>query len=122
MKLLADENFPPSLVSYLQKKRHDIKSIQRSLRGVSDLAVRQKALQEKRIIISFDRDFLKSSKAEERISVMVLDFPKLKPEEIVSYMDSITRAISNLKKKKKPFVAVYSQEGLEIKKEHTEEQ
>lgn len=67
MKLLADENFPPTLISYLQKKRHDIERIQRSLSGVSDLAIRKKALKGKRIIISFDKDFLKSVKCKESV-------------------------------------------------------
>ncbi len=114
MKLLADENFPPTLVSCLQKKRHDVKRIQRSLRGVSDLAVREKALAEKRIIISFDKDYLKSAEAEEKISAMVLDFPNLKPEEILPYMDGVINAINILKRKKKPFTACYSSNGLEI--------
>lgn len=74
MKLLADENFPPSLVSYLQKNKYDVKRIQRSLHGVSDFAVREKALVERRII----------------------------------------NAISQLKRKKKLFIACYSEAGLEI--------
>ncbi len=114
MKLLADENFPPSLVSYLQRKRHNVKRIQRSLSGVSDLAVRKKALFEKRIIISFDKDYLKSVEREEKASVLVLNLPRLKPEEIIFYMDKIINAASQLKRKKKPFVASYSEAGLEI--------
>lgn len=117
MKLLADENFPPTLISYLQRKRHHVKRIQRSVKGVSDSAVRQKALLEKRIIISFDKDYLKSVEDEDEVSAMVFDFPRLKPEEIIPYMDSIIEALSNLKKKKKPFIAIYSKEGLEIKKQ-----
>lgn len=114
MKLLADENFPPSLVSYLQKNRHDVKRIQRSLRGVSDLAVREKALTEKRIIISFDKDYLKSVKDEEKVSVMVLDFPKFKPEEIIPYLDKVSNTLGHLKRKKKPFTAIYSKDGVEM--------
>ena len=114
MKLLADENFPPSLVSYIQKKRHDVKRIQRSLHGVSDITVKEKALVEKRIIITFDKDYLKSIEVEIQISVMVLDFPNFKPEEILSYMDEIIITLSILKRKKKPFIACYSKNGLEI--------
>lgn len=113
MKLLADENFPPTLVSYLQRKRQDIKRIQRSLSGVSDSAVKLKALSEKRIIISFDKDYLKSVKGAEKINAVVLDFPKLKPEDIIPFMDKMIRAISQLKRKKKPFIVCYSKDGLE---------
>lgn len=114
MKLLADENFPPTLVSYLQKKGNDVKRIQRSMHGVSDSAVREKAQLEKRIIISFDKDYLKSVEGEKDVSVMVLDFPRFKPEEIVPFMDEIINAIGKLKRKKKLFVACYSEAGLEI--------
>lgn len=82
--------------------------------GVSDLAVREKALKDRRIIISFDKDYLKSVEGEEKVSVMVLDFPKLKPGEIIPYMDSIISAVKALKKRKKPFIASYSEAGLEI--------
>lgn len=116
MKLLADENFPSSLVSYLQKKRYDIKRVQRSLQGVSDLAIRQKALSEKRIIISFDKDFLKSKEVEIKVSSMVLDFPNSMPQDIIPYMDMIINAINVLKRKKKTFIASYSKNGLEIVK------
>lgn len=114
MKLLADEDVPPTLVSYLQRKRHNVKRIQRSMHGVSDSAVREKAFLEKRIIVSFDKDYLKSVEGKEDISVMVLDFPGLKPEKMIPFMDSIISAVNTLKKKKKPFVACYSEAGLEV--------
>ena len=113
MKLLADENFPPTLISYLQKRRHDVKRIQRSLRGVSDFAVLEKALHENRIIVSFDKDYLKSEKAEIKVNAMVLDFPNVKPMEIIPYMDEIVSIIIRLKRKKRHFVVCYSKDGLE---------
>lgn len=116
MKLLADENFPPSLVSYLQKKKHDVKRIQRSLHGVSDSAVREKALLEKRIILSFDKDYLKSEEGGIKVSSMVLDFPNVMPQDIITYMDLVINGISNLKRKKKTLIACYSKSGLEVVK------
>lgn len=117
MKLLADENFPPTLVSYLQKKRHNIKRIQRSSKGTSDISVREKATKEKRIILSFDKDFLKKEGEEKSFSVIVFDFPYMKPNDIQPYMDKSISAIAQLKKKKKYFVAAYSVAGLELLKE-----
>ena len=70
MKLLADENFPPTLTSYLQKRRHDVKRIQRDLRGVSDSAVLEKALKESRVIVSFDKDYLRSEKVETQVGLI----------------------------------------------------
>lgn len=114
MKLLADENFPPSLVSYLQKKQHNVTRIQRSTKGTSDIRVREIAQKENRIIITFDQDFLTKDGSEINTSVMLFKFPNLKPEEITPFMEKIIQAISDLKRKKKPFVATYSKDGLEI--------
>lgn len=115
MKFLADENFPPTLISYLQKKRHDIKRIQRSISGVSDLSIRELAFKQNRVIITFDKDFLKTKVEKQKVSVMVFDFPKLMPEEVLPFMDISIEEINKLKKKKKPFIAVYSRRGLELK-------
>lgn len=116
MKLVADENFPPTLISYLQKKHHNVKRIQRSTRGISDSAVREKAIKEKRIILSFDKDFLKKDD-EKLFSVVVFDFPYTKPDDIIPYMDDFISEITHLKKRKKYFTATYSVEGLELLKE-----
>lgn len=115
MKLLADENFPPTLVSYLQRKRHNIKRIQRTARGAVDVTVSERAQKENRIVITFDKDFLK--KEVEVKGVMIFDFPKMKPEEIIPYMDEAIDEISHLNRKKKPFVAIYSKKGVQLKEE-----
>lgn len=112
MKLLADENFPPSLISYLQKKRHNVKRIQRSAKGISDVNVYEKAAQENRIIITFDKDFL--TRKQNPVSVMIFDFPDMVPDEILPYLDMIIQVISSLKRRKKNFIAVYSKKGLEM--------
>lgn len=112
MKLLADENFPPSLVSYLQKKQHNVKRVQRSARGISDSDVFELASRENRIIITFDKDFLKLKKPT--VSVMILEFPNLQPEQIAPYLDEIIQAIKNLKRKKR-FIGIYSKSGLELR-------
>ena len=121
MELLADENFPPSLISALQKKRHDVKRIQRTSRGISDLSVRDIARRDNRIIITFDRDIF-DAKPEKQVSAMLFRFPQMTPEEILPYLDGAIKAIIKLKKKKKPFTAIYSEQGVTlIKKKDSEE-
>lgn len=117
MKLLADENFPPSLIAELQKKRHDVKRIQRAARGISDINVRLKAFKENRIIITFDRDFLKTKQERKAVSVMLFSFPEYTPEEIVPYLNGAIEEIKKLKKKKKPFTAIYSEQRATLIKE-----
>lgn len=114
MKLLADENFPPSLISYLQRKRHDVKRIQRSAKGTSDVNVYTKAVKENRVILTFDKDFLTKKDRLTSANVMIFDFPSLLPEEILIYLDKIILTITGLKRKKKPFLASYSKAGLEL--------
>lgn len=114
MKLLADENFPPTLISYLQQKRHNVKRIQRTAKGVSDISVRERAIKENRVIITFDKDFLKSEQTEKLFSVMIFDFPNMMPAGVIPYMDSAIKSIVNLKKRKKRFAATYSTNGLEL--------
>lgn len=114
MKLLADENFPPSLITILQKKPHDVKRIQRSVRGTSDINVRLQAFKENRIIITFDKDFLKTKHGEEAVSIMLFSFPNYTPEEITPFLKGAIDEIKKLKKKKKPFTAIYSKEGVRL--------
>ncbi len=114
MRLLADENFPPSLIAILQKKRHDVKRIQRATRGASDINVRFQALKENRIIITFDKDFLKIKHGEEVVSIMLFSFPKHTPEEIAPFLNGAIGAIKKLKKKKKPFTAICFEEGITL--------
>lgn len=117
MKLVADENFPPTLISYLQKKHHDVKRIQRSTKGTSDISVRQKAAKENRVIITFDKDFLKTEEDSRVFSVVIFDFPYTKPVGIIPYMDSAIKSISETNRRKRYFTAVYSSAGLELLKE-----
>lgn len=114
MKLLADENFPPTLISYLQKKHHDVKRIQRSVKTISDVSIKDIAIKENLIILTFDKDFLKTERAIKLFSVVVFDFPYLEPEAILVYMDKAIESISQLKKRKKYFTAKYSVLGLKL--------
>ncbi len=113
MKLLADENFPSSLTSFLQKKRHNIKRIQRTAKGVSDLNVRERAIKENRVIITFDKDFLRSDE-KKLFNVVIFDFPNMMPKDVIPYMESVIKSITDLRKRKKYFTARYSVEGLEL--------
>lgn len=115
MKFLADENFPPTLISDLQKKRYNIKRIQRGVK-LSDLYVAELARKENRVVVTFDKTFLMEELISVEINVMVFDFPDLKPVEILPYLDVIIQTIKDLKRKKRKFFAAYSKEGVELRK------
>jgi predicted nuclease of predicted toxin-antitoxin system len=57
MKLLANENFPLKSVSYLKGKGFDIKAIGVDNPSIKDSEVMDIAIQEQRLILTFDRDY-----------------------------------------------------------------
>ena len=57
MRFLADENFPGAGVAALGRLGHDVSWIGEVMRGASDIAVLDLATRERRIILTFDKDF-----------------------------------------------------------------
>ncbi len=58
MKFLVDENVAASVTRLLQSRGHDVKTVQQAgLVGAQDNVLIQLALDEKRIIITHDKDF-----------------------------------------------------------------
>lgn len=57
MKLLANENFPLDSFHYLRLKDFDIKAIGLDHTGIQDHEVIQLAIDEDRIILTFDKDY-----------------------------------------------------------------
>ncbi len=57
MRLLANENFPLDAVNALREAGHDVAWIREDSRGISDDKVLFQAQEEKRIVVTFDKDF-----------------------------------------------------------------
>lgn len=57
MKLLANENFPQSSVKILKEAGYDIVSVGDDFAGILDSEVIELAVNENRMIITFDRDY-----------------------------------------------------------------
>jgi len=57
MRFLANENFPISSINYLKDHKFDVVAVVEKLKGASDLQVLEFAAHEKRIILTFDRDY-----------------------------------------------------------------
>lgn len=57
MRFLVDENAGPSVARWLRGQGHDVLSIYESARGLSDSEVMRLAVDEKRILITSDKDF-----------------------------------------------------------------
>lgn len=57
MRLLANENFPLDAVVALRKQGHDVLWIRTDAPGSTDRQVLERARNENRILITFDKDF-----------------------------------------------------------------
>jgi predicted nuclease of predicted toxin-antitoxin system len=113
MKLLADENFPSRIISYLQKLGHKIKRISKTTQGVTDTGVLKKALAEKQTIFTFDKGFISNQK-KVLVNVVVFDFPTTQSHQLIfSTLDHILLFVQARKKKKKPFILICSGSGIE---------
>ena len=56
-RYLANENFPAAAVSFLREQGHDVLHAADALIGAPDDLVLRRALEEDRIVLTFDRDF-----------------------------------------------------------------
>jgi predicted nuclease of predicted toxin-antitoxin system len=57
MRLLANENFPLASVKMLRQLGHEITSILEDSPGIEGIEVLARAVDEQRIILTFDRDY-----------------------------------------------------------------
>lgn len=57
MRLLANENFPLDAVEALRADGHDVAWIREDSRGTPDDKILQRAQNENRIVVTFDKDF-----------------------------------------------------------------
>lgn len=111
MKFLADEDFPKPLVTKIRSLGFLVKTIQqKNLQGSSDAIVASLALKEKRIILTFDKDFLKNK--PKNLQAVVFHFPKIPTFEIIPLIDNF---LTDLKKFKlsKGKILKFSKNGLE---------
>lgn len=57
MRFLADENFPLRSVALLREAGHDVLAVSERLPGVPDQTVLERAVAERQILLTFDRDY-----------------------------------------------------------------
>jgi predicted nuclease of predicted toxin-antitoxin system len=57
MKFLANENFPFASIDILRNAGHDVISVGKDFQGITDEEVIEIAINQNRIILTFDRDY-----------------------------------------------------------------
>jgi len=75
MQFLANENFPLDSVHLLRRAGHQVESISEARPGMEDVDVLKRALKDKSIILTFDRDY----------GELIFKYPKLMPEGVVHF-------------------------------------
>jgi hypothetical protein len=95
LKLLADENFPWKAVKALRSSGYDVVWVAKDKPGSTDLEVLSRAAREKRILLTFDRDFSTLAfrmvlPAETGVILFTipLDSPLLLAEKVVHILES----------------------------------
>jgi predicted nuclease of predicted toxin-antitoxin system len=84
MNLLANENFPLASIRLIRKMGHDVAGIIEDTPGAMDEEVLKRACQEKRIVLTFDRDYgelIYRYKSFAPAGVVYFRFAPSKPEE-----------------------------------------
>lgn len=111
MKFLADENFPKAILNLIAKSGHSVKTIQQKrLHGSSDNTVVAIASKEKRVILTFDKDFLENR--PEDLKVIVFEFPKIPNSEIILLIPELLKDIVQVKIPKQKKIYRFSKKGL----------
>ncbi len=57
MKLILDENISGSVIRALRQRGHNIIAVKETMRSQSDEAILHAAQQEKRLVVTYDKDF-----------------------------------------------------------------
>jgi predicted nuclease of predicted toxin-antitoxin system len=95
MKLLADENIPASVVRALADGGYDVVWIRTQAPGISDLDVMRYACQEKRIILTYDKDFGKLAVKDNicpPAGIILFRLPMKNPALIAKYILDILKS------------------------------
>ena len=110
MKFLADENFPKPLVAKLRNLGYSIYTVQqKNLPGILDETVANFANKDQRIILTFDRNFLKDER--EKVKLVIFYFPKIHFKEILLFIEEFVSGLQNYSSVKY-FVLQFDKYGL----------
>lgn len=89
MHFLADENVPLPVVKGLREDGHDVRWIGADDPGIDDRTVIQQARDEKRVLLTFDKDFgtLTFQKRESPpVGILLFRLPPLSKDELVRFV------------------------------------
>ncbi len=92
-KFLADENIPSRAVHRLQKDGIDITHVNNIKYGLADYHILKVAYKEKRILITFDKEFgyLVFRKKMKSVGIILLRFIPLSPDHLADRINELIK-------------------------------
>ncbi len=95
-KILADENIPRTTIQSLRSLGYDVVSVWEVNPGMNDEQVVQLSIREKRIIITFDKDFGRTALTNPNVpGVILMRIPPANPEYITNRIISTLKSVEN---------------------------
>ena len=92
MKFIVDENIPFEVFQILKDKGLDITSVTSEYKRLSDDEILSKAVKEKRVIITFDKDFGKMIFKEKKNSFGVV-LLRIRPQSVDYILSQLTKVL-----------------------------
>ncbi|MDO8503796.1 MAG: DUF5615 family PIN-like protein [bacterium] len=90
MKFLADVNIPQSVITTLLSKGHDVLDLKRQNLALKDVYVIKLAENEKRIILTLDKDFIALTQFPKyQIPTIVIRLRNQKPGHVIEKLTSL---------------------------------
>ena len=93
MYILADENIPGTAVRRLREAHHNVCWIRESFPGITDAEIMNLAVEEQRIIVTFDKDFGElavTAQGQNPPGIILLRISQHSPEEVA---ESLVRVL-----------------------------
>jgi predicted nuclease of predicted toxin-antitoxin system len=92
MRLLADENFPGAAVLIIRELGHDILWVRELTPGVPDTVVMEQARAERRVLVTFDKDFgelARSTRLPRECGVVLFRVPMPRAVDLRSHLVNV---------------------------------
>jgi predicted nuclease of predicted toxin-antitoxin system len=94
VRLIADENIPAPLVHALRADGHDVLSGIESFRRASDEEVLQRAIDENRVLLTFDADFGRMIFSEHHPAPSAVIFVRIPPPSLDETIERVRRVVN----------------------------
>lgn len=90
MRFLADVNVPQSVITHLTKLGYSVLDLKRVNKSSSDINIIELAQEERRVILTLDKDFIALTQFPKyQIATIVIRLKKQSPELILKYLDEL---------------------------------